>query len=198
TLLDGVLRTVYEESGQTVDAEIALLAEAGRRGLATVGFVAAEAATAARLAASGIDALILTPGLTRALADIPERRDRLQHGIRQLNTALEAARRAAPRLPCLAFGGPFTTAEDVEQLYRQAPFDGFVGGSVFGRLPIESSVPAAIRRFKSIAIPSGAPVGESVDHASCLGPMLGATPVMHRLFRLIRRAAGCELNVCIE
>jgi two-component system response regulator HydG len=194
TLIDGVLRVVYESEGQTVEAEIALLAEARRRGMAAVGFVGADPATVARFAGAGVDALILTPGMTRELDDIPERRDRLQHAIRQLNAGLEAARRVAPRVPCLAFGGPFTTAEDIEQLYRQVRFDGFVGGSVFGRLPIESSVPAAIRRFKSIAIPAGG--GD--ESQTGLGPMIGTTPVMRQLFRLIERAAACDLNVCIE
>src|SRR4051812_47374182 len=45
-----------------------------------------------------------------------------------VNAGLEAARRVAPRMRCFAIGGPFTTAEDLEQLYRWATFDGFVGG----------------------------------------------------------------------
>src|SRR5262245_57284829 len=191
SLLDGSLRAIFEGEGCTLDAEIELLAEAKRRGLAAVGFVTAEPETVARFAATDVDALILTTGLTQRLDDVHERRDRLQHAIRRLNAALEAARRVRPDLPCLAFGGPITSAEDLELLYRQSGFDGFVGGSVFGRYPVEGGATAALRRFRSVS-PGGGEGGRG------LGPMLGASAAMRGLFRLIERAATCDLNVYIE
>jgi two-component system response regulator HydG len=189
TLLDGSLKQIAEEEGNDFDAELALLHDAKQHGLATVGFVCTEPDIAAAVAAARVDALILSLGLTRVLDDIHERRDQLQLAIRQLNGALQAARRVNPALPCLAFGGPITMPEDLEQLYRQSSFDGFVGGSVFARLPLETSVTATIRRFQGVAIPRGeAP-------QTGLGAMLGGAPVMQRLFRLVQRAAACDLNV---
>lgn len=192
SLLDGSLRSVFEDEECTIAAEVDLLAEARRHGLATLGFVGAEAEVAARFAESGVDVLILHAGVTQVLDDIPERRDRLQQVIRRLNEGLEAARRINPRLTCLVYGGPITLPEDLEQVYRQTTFDGFVGGSVFGRYPIESAVTTAIRRFQGVEIhPEG-------ERQTGLGPMIGATPAMRELFRLIGRAAACDLNVCVE
>lgn len=192
TLLDGSLRQVFEAEGCTVEAEIELLNDARRSGLATIGFVGAEVEAVARFVESGVDLLILTAGLTRVLDDIPERRDRLQQDIRRLNKALDVARRINPGLPCLVFGGPITLPEDLERVYRQSTFDGFVGGSVFGRFPIEGAVTTAIRRFQAVAIhPEG-------ERQAGLGPMIGTTPAMRELFRLIPRAAACDLNVCVE
>jgi DNA-binding NtrC family response regulator/predicted TIM-barrel enzyme len=192
SLLDGSLRDIFEEQGCTIEGEVALLADARRLGLKSLGFVGDDPATARRFAESGVDGLILTPGLTRLLPDIHERRDRLQQAIRRLNAALEAVRRVRPGLPCLVYGGPITQPEDLEQVYRQTTFDGFVGGSVFGRYPIESGVAAALRRFKGV-VPH--PDGE---RSIGLGPMIGATEAMRDLFRLVRRASACDLNVCIE
>ena len=192
SLLDGSFRAVFEAEGCTLAAEIAMLAEARARGLRAVGFVGDDPDSARRFAESGVDALILTPGLTRFLPDIHERRDRLQQAIRRLNAALEAVRSARPGLTCLVYGGPIALREDLEQVYRQATFDGFVGGSIFGRYPIESGVTAAIRRFKGV-VPH--PEGE---WPAGLGPMIGATDAMRDLFRLVRRASACDLHVCIE
>ena len=193
SLLDGSIRDVFEAEGCTLDAEVALLAQARECGLSTVAFAGTEPDVAVRFATSGVNALILSPGQTRLLDDIHERRDRLQQAIRQLNLVLKAVRRTHPRLPCLVFGGPINFPEDLEQVYRQTSFNGFVGGSVFGRYPVETSVTSTIRRFKSVIIPSSSDPG-----ATGLGPMLGTTDVMRRLFQLIQRVAACDLNVCID
>jgi len=192
SLLDGTLRQIYEENGCDVEAEVAMMSLARGFGFSTFGFVGAELDTAVRFVESGVDLLIMTPGLTRVLDDIHERRDRLQHDILRLNEGIEAVRRQNPRLPCLVYGGPITSPEDLEQVYRQTTFDGFVGGSVFGRYPVETSVTTAIRRFQGVVIhPEG-------ERQTGLGPMIGGTPPMRELYRLIRRAAACDLNVCAE
>ncbi len=191
-LIDGNMRRIFESEGVTVGAEIEMLRQAKSDGFGAIGFSGAEPGEAAKFAAAGLDALILSPGPTHLLHDLRERRDRLQHAIRALNTALREVKEIAPELPCLVFGGPITAPEDLEQVYRQAPFDGFVGGSVFGRFPIESSVTAAIARFREVRVhPEGA-------GPSGLGPMIGTTDSMRSLFRLVERTAACDLNVCIE
>lgn len=192
TLIDGNLRSIYEEAGCTIEAELELLAEARDCGLQTFGFVAADPAVAQRFAATPLDGLIVSLGVTRELEDIVERRDRVDRAIRQLNEVATAIHRVCADLPCLAFGGPITTADDLEVLLRQEEYDGFVGGSVFSRLPVEKGVGAAVRRFKSVRTTRH---GES---PAGLGPLIGASPAMRSLYQLIERAALYDLNVCIE
>lgn len=192
TLTDGNLRTIYADQGCTHAAEIDMLRQARTAGMAAIGFVGPDPAAARDFAAAGLDGLILTTGLTREIEDIQERRDRLQHAIRVQGNLLDAVRSVDARVPCFAFGGPITSPEDLELLLRQVPFDGFVGGSVFGRLPIESSVTAVLRRFRAAAVRRDS-AGDSG-----FGPLIGATPAMRRLFRLVERAASVDLNVCIE
>jgi two-component system response regulator HydG len=191
-LIDGTMRDVFEANGATVEAELEMLCEAKRRGMMAVGFVGAETGLAGRYAEAGLDALILTPGTTLVLDDIREHRDRLQHAILGLIAALGEVRKVAPTLPCLVFGGPITRPEDLEQVYRQAAFDGFVGGSVFGRYPIEAAVTSAVLRFKGVA------AHDEGDRQTGFGPMIGTTPAMRELFRLVRRTAASDLNVCVE
>jgi two-component system response regulator HydG len=192
TFLDGSFRAIFEDQGCTLEAELDLLKQAQARGLATVGFIGPDPEAAARFAELRPAALILNVSLARDVDDIHERRDRLQHAIRQLSSLLDAARRVHSEQVCLILGGPIAAPEDLEQVLRQLPIDGFVGGSVFGRLPIESSVTAIIRRFKGVT------TRRTDERQTGFGPLIGATAEMRRLFHLIERAAAFDLNVCIE
>lgn len=191
TYLDGTLRQIYEDQGVTIENELETLRLARERGLTGVGYVGPDLQAAEAFAKADLDALILTVGLTRDLPDVRLRQDRLQQAITQLHQLYAMVRRHNTRVPCLVFGGPITRAEELEQVYRQVPFDGFVGGSVFARLPVETSVTAALRRFKAVS------PHRSTEQTG-FGPLIGATPVMTELFRLIDRAAVFDVNVCIE
>jgi two-component system response regulator HydG len=71
--------------------------------------------------------------------------------------------------------------------------DGFVGGSVFERLPVQSIVTSTVRLFKSVRpSPVQVPAGDE------FGGMIGRTPVMRELFEAIRRVAPYDVNVCLE
>src|SRR5262249_18448370 len=101
TLLDGTARAIFEDQGATVAAELTLLEQARARGLVALGFVGLDLVAAPRFAGAGLDALVLTVGMTREFEDIHERRDWLQHAIRQLGALLESVRQVNPNLPCL-------------------------------------------------------------------------------------------------
>lgn len=189
TTIDGSLRAIFEAEGWTVEAELELLAQAKRLGLGTLAFVPTDEALVKRFASLAPTAIIITPGLTHELDDVIEHGGRVEQAIRQLNAAAEAARGVTPEAICLAFGGPITAAADFELLLRHGQFAGLVGGSIFSRLPIEKSVSAAIRQFKSVRLAS---------RDAGLGPLIGSSPVMRQLYRQIERAAEYELNLCLE
>jgi two-component system response regulator HydG len=189
TTIDGSLRAIFEREGWTVESELEMLEQAKRLGLGTLAFVPTDAALVRRFAALAPDALLITPGLTHELDDVIEHGGRVEQAIRQLNAAAEAARGVMPEAICLAFGGPITAAADFELLLRHGQFAGLVGGSIFSRLPIEKSVSAAIRQFKSVRLTS---------RDAGLGPLVGSSLVMQQLYRQIERAADYELNVCLE
>ncbi len=186
---DGLWRTALDQEGFGEAAELALMERARRHGLAAVGFVL-DAPAAGRFAEAGCDALILDLGLTRAVDDVRERSDQLSRATSSLK-AMQAAARQGGRDPLLiAFGGPITTAEDLQELMRHVATDGFAGGPAFERLPIEEAVSSTVRRFK--AVTARMPVGEAADG------MVGASRAMRELRRLIARIAPAEVNVCIE
>jgi len=189
--VDGTFRQALEDEGLGVAAEVAMLHRARERGFATFGF--ALSPTDVRSLAPASDAFVLDLGLTRAIEDVRTKADELQHAIARLNVMRRIAEAAAPGRPCLVFGGPITDAADVEQVFRHSGVQGFAGGSVFERIPVQEAIGATIRRFKSVA---AGRVARSDETA--FGEMTGIGPAMRGVFDLIRQTAPHDVNVCIE
>src|SRR5947209_5184987 len=72
--------------------------------------------SAGRVAGSRVHAMVLGLGLTHQVEDVRQRRDQLQHTTALLNAMLDGVRRTSNSPVCLAFGGPITTPEDLEQV----------------------------------------------------------------------------------
>jgi DNA-binding NtrC family response regulator/predicted TIM-barrel enzyme len=189
--VDGQFREAVEEDSFNIESEQRTLRAARAAGLAAVGFVH-NAADAAQLAPLS-DAMILNLGLTRYVEDIQNRRDRLQYAIAGLNTLLSAIERTGHRPPCLAFGGPITSAEEWQLVARQSRVDGFAGGSVFERLPVHRIVESTVRGFKAVRLG-----GTQERIPDRFGSLVGRSRVMQQLFDTIQRVAPYDVNVCIE
>jgi two-component system response regulator HydG len=191
--VDGTLGAALEAEGLGVAGEAAMLTAAKKAGFATLGF-ALSPADASRFVEAGVDGLILDIGLTRSVGDLPQRRDQIQDAVVRLNAMLGAVRGPWTSL-CIAFGGPITSPEDLEVLFRQTAIDGFAGGSTFERFPVHESVTATVRGFKSVTRRGTAERSESPPG---LGELLGRSLAMKEVFRIIERIAPTEVNVCLS
>ena len=189
--VDGKLRAAMEAQGWGTELEIDTLRRARAIGLGSFGFVLSR--DEAQRFALHCDAMILDLGLTQRIDDIHHRADQVHHAIARLNGMLEAVASTGRRPLQLAFGGPVTTAEDVEQLMLHTDVDGFAGGSVFERLPVRSIVETTVRRFKSVTCRS-----RSQEQAERRGELIGRSPAMIQLFASIEKVAPHDVNVCIH
>ena len=189
---DGQFRACVEAEELSIDCEIAGLAKAREMGLFSFGFVC-NPEDALKFAESGVDALVIALGLTRTFNDIYERRDQIQTNITHVNRILDAVRKKRPKVKCLAIGGGLSTPEDLEQFYLHTSIDGFVGGSTFDRIPVDSILDSTIRRFKGAFASQG-----YRKKQGGLGQIIGGSARMIDLFRLIKRVAPFDVNICIE
>lgn len=199
--LDGTLRAAWERGGRGLAGEIGMLRAAQAAGFAVFGFVFTPEEARA-FADAGVETLILHLGLTRQPEDVHATRDMLQLNQGALRAMLEAARSGGRKPRCLAFGGAVTEPEDLEELLRYCPLDGFAGGSVFERLPVGGILDSTVRRFKSvlrqpIAAQEGAR-GGARGSAPGMGPILGASAAMAKLFQIIRKVAPFDVSIYIE
>jgi two-component system response regulator HydG len=108
---------------------------------------------------------------------------------------LEDVRRSGrnPVPPSLAFGGTITTPEDLEQVLTHSGIDGFAGGSVFERLPLQDTLTSLVRRFKGLSLRAG-----DAAHPRGFGPLVGICDAMRALQRRVERVALFDVNVYIE
>jgi DNA-binding NtrC family response regulator/predicted TIM-barrel enzyme len=204
--LDGALRAMRERAGRGIACELAMLKHSRDAGFRTYGFVFTPEEARA-FADAGIDVLILHLGLTRRPDEVHSMRDMLQLNQSALRAMMDAARSGSHKPACLGFGGTITEPDDLEELLRHCPLDGFAGGSVFERLPVGSILDSTVRRFKSVVLKS---LQDGADHTSGkdgaigamdapgLGPILGRSPPMQKLFRTVRRVAPYDVSVYVE
>jgi two-component system response regulator HydG len=191
-LWDGQYRKAIEAEEFNLQTELQALQVAQARGLVTFGF-AFNGDDACVFAEGGVDAVVLGLGLTQTFDDVYQHRDQVQQAIARANAWVAQVRRIKKSVPVIVFGGPVTTAEDVEQLLQQTAVDGFAGGSAFDRLPVESMLRSTVGRFRAVAEHLRNDRG-----SENLGALLGRSGKMAELFQTIKRVAPFDVNVCIE
>jgi DNA-binding NtrC family response regulator/predicted TIM-barrel enzyme len=194
-LVDGNGRAALAYDGWTAQREQAVLQRAREMGFDVAPFVFHREEVAS-FADCGATALILVLGMTRHIDDLRERRDLVQHAIRNVNGMLDVLKHHRKLLPTLAYGGPVTVPEDLASLFQLCGVDGFAGGSVFERLPLYDVTSSIVRRFKSVAVESGGGSGDAEE--TSLAQIVGRSAPMEQVFRLIRRVAPHDVHVCIE
>jgi len=191
-LVDGNFRQALVEENFTVEAEVEMLLEAKRMGFVAFGFVFSRT-DAALMAESGVEVLILNLGWTHETYDIHEKRDRIQYAVVKINEMLEAVNSTGKDPICLYYGGAITTPQDTVELYKRTRVHGYGGGSAFERIPIAKLVTNTVKQFCSV--PRQA---ESRLPGDGMGELVGASPAMSKLYKLIERVAPYDVNVCIE
>ena len=191
-LVDGTFREILADQGLTVEAEAEMLLKAKERGFTTFGF-ALNCEDAVKMAKTGADAMVFNVGWTHELQDIYEKSDRIEHAMVQINTMLEAVLASGADPVRLFFGGAVLLPEDSALLYQRTRVHGFGGGSSFERIPVAKLIINNVRKFLSV------PKMKDIDSTSSgLGSLIGASPAMTKMYRLIERVAPFDVSVCIE
>jgi DNA-binding NtrC family response regulator/predicted TIM-barrel enzyme len=191
-LIDGSFREILECEGLTVKAEIEVLMEAKKFGFVTIGF-ALNPKDAAAMADVGVDALVLCIGWTHEPIDLHEKNDRIQYAIVKVNKMIEAIRDTGKDPILIFYGGAVTLPEDTAELYKRTRVHGYGVGSALERIPISRLITNIIKQLRSIPRYIETPsIGEG------FGELIGSSPIMLKLYHLIKQVAPYDVNVCIE
>ncbi len=191
-ITDGSFRRAMEIEGHTLQSEIRMLQDAGEMGFVTFGFVFSPQ-EAAEMARSGIEALVLNMGWTHETHDIYEKADRLEHAAVGINQMLTATRDTGTDPSCFFYGGAALLPEDSALLYQRTGIHGLGGGSSFERIPVAKLIADNVRKFRSVPREPDGDAGPAG-----LGKLVGVSPSMSKLYRLIERVAPYDVSVCIE
>ena len=191
-ITDGSFRQIMHMEGLTIESEIEMLSQAGKMGFMTFGF-AFTPMEVVMLAEAGTEILVLNVGWTRETKDIYEKADRVEYAVMKINEMLRALRGTGKNPTCLFYGGAAILPEDSAVIYQRCQIQGHGGGSSYERIPVAKLIIDNVRKF--LSVPRHA---ESNQHELGSGKLIGISPPMIELNKLIKRAAPFDVNVCIE
>ena len=148
SLIDGAFRQALEAEGNTYSQEVEAIRIARKLDLFTVAFVTNEEEARSMLEA-GADVICAHLGLTRggflgAKNFLP-----LENARKLANRIFRVCEDTRPEALRMIYAGPASSLADMQYLYRGTSCQGYIGGSTFERIPIESAVYETTRAFKN-------------------------------------------------
>lgn len=150
-LIDGNFRAALEQTGMGFYKEVEMIGLAHDMDIFTMAYVfcAEEARQMARV---GCDVLIAHVGLTSGGSIGAMQTVSLAEAAAIIREIREAALEVNPDIILLCHGGPISSPEDVREILRLVPVQGFVGASSIERLPVENGIRDAVAAFAAIPL----------------------------------------------
>ena len=171
-IVDGLFRSVLEETGMGVKKEFEMVALARRMDLFSIVYVATPDEAKA-MAQAGADAIIAHVGTTvGGSIGVQKAVVTMDDAVRRTQAIIEGAKKVRKDIIFLSHGGPIATPEDATYINRHTDCVGFVGASSLERLAVEDSLTRLTQKFKSIPV-----------RASALKPFGGGGPRNRRITR---------------
>ena len=146
-MIDGEFRRELEYDGISYRQEIDAIHFAHYCKLLTLAFVF-NAEQAADMTEAGADMICAHFGLTYGGYLGAKKILTLEHARQTAEEIFAAADRVNPNVIKLVYGGPIKTPLDAQYMYRGSSCQGFIGGSAFERIPVESAILEVTRNFK--------------------------------------------------
>ena len=152
-LIDGQFRRILEETGMSIQLEVAMIAEAHRLGMLTCPYVF-DAETARAFAEAGADVVVAHVNTTVAGSiGVKTAAMSLDEAITRVQAMHDAAKAVDPEVMVLCHGGPIAEPKDAQYvLERTRGVAGFFGASSIERLATEPAIEQQARAFKSLRI----------------------------------------------
>lgn len=153
-LIDGKFRSDLEETGMGFAREVEVLRTAAAMGLFTKAFCTSPDEALA-MAAAGVDNIIIHFGNSSGGSIGSKTVISNDAALKRAAAILDALATRFPDRIVTCHGGAIESAADFERFLAAEPrLHGYVGGSSAERFPIERSVTAAAREFRSIRLPT--------------------------------------------
>lgn len=149
--IDGSFRERLEDVGLGFDKEVELIRLARSMELFTLAYVF-NPDQAKAMAKAGVDALVAHMGLTAGGTIGSKRAKKLEAVVPLVQEILDVGKRIRKDIIRLAHGGPISSPEDTEYIYRHTDAQGFVGASSIERIPVEIAIRKVTEEFKSKSI----------------------------------------------
>ncbi len=146
-LIDGKYREALEEQGISYKQEVESIYLANKFGLLTVAFVFNKE-QAIQMVDAGADVICVHLGLTTGGKLGSKHIQSLQTAKTLAQQIFDVVTERNPDIIKMVYGGPVNKPVDVQFIYDGTNIDGYIGGSVFERIPAEQVVLQVTESFK--------------------------------------------------
>ncbi|WP_439519558.1 phosphoenolpyruvate hydrolase family protein [Hydrogenophaga sp.] len=150
-IIDGTFRQSLEETGINYATEVEMIGEAHALDLLTTPYVfSAEEAVA--MTEAGADFVVPHLGVTTGGTIGATSAKSLAESVKLIDEWGEAARRVRKDVIVIAHGGPISSPEDVDYVFKHSRHcNGFYGASSMERLPTEIAIKSHVERYKNLS-----------------------------------------------
>jgi len=146
-LIDGKYREALEEQGISYKQEVESIYLANKFGLLTVAFVFNKE-QAIQMVDAGADVICVHLGLTTGGKLGSKHIQSLQSAKTLAQEIFDVVTERNPDIIKMVYGGPVNKPVDIQFIYDGTNIDGYIGGSVFERIPAEQVVLQVTESFK--------------------------------------------------
>lgn len=146
-MIDGKFREALEEAGLSYRQEVEAIRFAHYCRMLTVAFVFTPE-QARDMADAGADIICAHFGLTYGGYLGPKKALTLEKARQTAEEIFESANSVNPNVVKMIYGGPIKTPADAQYMYQGSGCEGFIGGSIFERIPVEKAILEATQSFK--------------------------------------------------
>jgi predicted TIM-barrel enzyme len=149
-IIDGTFRQSLEETGINYATEVEMIGEAHALDLLTTPYVfSVEEAIA--MTEAGADFVVPHLGVTTGGTIGATSAKSLAQSVQLIDEWGEAARRVRKDVIVIAHGGPISSPEDVDYVFKHSKHcNGFYGASSMERLPTEIAIKSHVERYKHL------------------------------------------------
>lgn len=196
---DGPFRKTIERAGFTFAREVDFLIRAADEGLFTLAFVYTpeDAALAASRGIDAVCATVQTPAGDNVRDMGPST---IEAAAMVYKGIFNATREADPGCICLFYGGgPIASPEDMDTVLHATAADGYIGGSVFERIPTAHAVEEMTSQYKQILSLSSEnnSLRQELMRKKGFDEIVGQSRIMQDLFEVVNKVADKNVNVLI-
>ena len=147
-LIDGQFREALEEEGITYDSEVEAIKIAHFLDLFTVAFVTNEE-EARKMTEAGADVICVHLGLTKGGFLGAKKYISINDARVTADAIFAVCDEIRPDVIKMVYSGPANTPIDMQYMYQNTACQGYIGGSVFDRIPAERAILNTAKAFKS-------------------------------------------------
>ncbi len=197
---EGALRKAMEKAGLSYAREAEFLAEAAHLGLFTLAFAYSEE-NAQLMAQAGVGAICANLNLPvnpeGAGAEIITPED----ASFAFGRMFKAAKKINPGLFTVFYcAGPISTPEALDKVMQETRADGYVGGSVFERLPTAAAMEEIAGQYRKIIHLSheNKELRRELQRKKGFDEIVGQSRVMQDLYEVVSKVADKDVGVLVH